>query len=459
MRAKCWILSGLFLLPACSKKKPEVPLPDFHQIREEGKIKVLLYPSSTTYFVYKGEQMGYEYELLRDFADANHLEIDLRLAANETRMREMLESGEGDLIACNLPVTIKGKETLLYCGKRVLSEQVLVQRSDVKDSILHDVTELIGKEVWVMDQSRYHRRLTNLNEELGGGITIRTMDRDTISVEELIEMVASGEISYTLSDSDLAQLNKTYHNNLHVSLKVSHPQPLSWAVRKDMPQLAEALDDWFEKNRKKQRYRKIEKRYFEMSKMPDHTRIKPIAPGKISHFDELFKKYAPQLEWDWMLLASIAYQESKFHTDRESWAGAVGLMGVMPRTAQAFGIGADEITDPEANLRAAVALIAKLDNSFQTIEDKSERIKFILASYNAGSGHIYDAMALAEKLGKNPSVWNGQVEECLRLKSLPEYYNDPVCKQGYVRGKETVRFVEDVLDRWNYYREEVKESS
>jgi membrane-bound lytic murein transglycosylase F len=321
--------------------------------------------------------------------------------------------------------------------------------------LLKDVTELIGKEVWVIHDSKHYKRLMNLNDELGGGIHIRIIERDTVSVEDLIEMVSKGKIPCTVSDADMAKLNKTYFHNLNIALEISHPQRSSWAVRKTTPKLASVINEWSDENKNKPRYKAIVKRYFEMSKMPGDEPAPTIGPNQISPFDGFFKEYARQLRWDWRLLASISFQESKFYTDRVSWAGARGLMGLMPKTAEAFGLPSELLDDPQENVKAAATFIKRLNRSFSSIPDENERIKFIIAAYNSGAGHIYDAQALAEKYGKNPYLWEENVEECLKLKSLPEYYNDSVCKLGYFRGTETISYVRNVVERWKYYQAKI----
>ena len=448
----------LFLLTACKNKVIEQPeiVRDFQQITNSGEINVLTLSGSMSYFIYKGQEMGYEYELLKNFAEENNLKVNLIIAENEVALVEKLEQGVGDLIACNVPITNQGKENFIYCGRETINEQVLVQRSNKGDTILQDIPELIGKDVWVISDSKYHHRLVNLNNESGGGINIRLIEQDTISTEDLIEKVSQGEIPYTVSDLDLAKLNKTYYSNINIELKVSHPQRSAWLVRKNSPNLAAALNQWFYINSNTLKHQSITKRYFEKSKLPGDEPVPIIGPNNISPFDNYFKKYASQIDWDWRLLASIAFQESKFHTDKVSWAGATGLMGLMPKTARAFGLTPEEMTDPEASIRGATQLIKRLNKAFSSIEDKNERIKFIVASYNAGAGHIYDAQALAKKYGKSPTVWEGNVEECLKLKRLPEYYNDPVCKQGYFRGSETLHYVPAVIERWQYYQSNIE---
>jgi len=447
----------LLLFPSCNHEKSEVKsLEDLIGIFQKGEIDVLTLSGSMSYFNYKGEPRGYEYELINSFAENLNLKVNIHLAENETKLKEMLLSGECDLIAYNIPVTNTGKKLVTYCGREVINEQVLVQRSNLGDEIIKDVTGLIGKEVWVIHDSKYYTRLKNLNDELGGGIHIRIIEKDTVIVEDLIEMVSKGKINYTLSDNDMAMLNKTYFSNINISLLISHPQRSSWAVKKSNPVLAEAIDLWFDENRNAPQYQSIIKRYFEMSKLPGNEHIKLLSPYQISQYDYLFKLYAQQINFDWRLLASISYQESRFFPNRVSWAGAAGLMGVMPGTGAIFGVSTDQLYEPEPNIKAAASFIRRLNQMFSSIENEDERIKFILAAYNCGPGHINDAQALAEKYGKDSSAWK-DVEEYLKLKKLPEYYNDPVCRSGYFRGTETYSYVVDVIERWKYYQKKIEE--
>ena len=422
---------------------------DFQEIKEKGEINVLTFPGSMSYFIYKGEPRGYEYELLNDFAENHNLRINIKLADSEAKLTEMLENGEGDLIAYNIPITKEGKKQLIYCGRKVINEQVLIQRANRKDVILKKVKDLIGKEVWLIDDSKYYLRMKELNDELGEGIKIRTIDKDSVSTEDLIEMVSTGKIPYTVSDIDLAKMNKTYFKNIDISLVVGPPQRSSWAVRKTTPELADTINQWFAKNKSNPNFAQINKRYFEISKLSDGTEPM-VKKGQISPFDELFKKYADQYGFDWRLLASISYQESNFLPNRSSWEGAGGLMGLMPRTAEALGVSKDKLYDPEENIKAACKLLVKLEKYFSNV-DKDEQIKYVLSAYNAGQAHVLDAQALAQKYGKDPKNW-ADVEPYLLLKSQPEYYNDSVCTAGYLHGKETTNYVSSVLQRWDNYK-------
>ena len=428
---------------------------DLPQMKDSGVLVALTLNSSISYFDYRGEPMGFQYELAEQFAKSLGMELKIKVAHNTQELVRMLRQGEGDLIAYPLPVTKILKDSVLFCGEDIITHQVLVQRNGNTPKPLSNVIELVGKDVFVKP-GKYYNRLKNLNEELGGGIAIHQVTEDSISTEDLIMKVANGNIDYVVCDNDLAKLNKTYYSNLNINLPVSFEQRASWAVRKTSPLLAEAANTWYKQNKTSPAYRASTKRYFENSKRISHGSILSIKDGKISHFDDLFKKYAKEIGWDWRLLASLAYTESNFDTTAISWAGAKGLMQLMPRTARAMGMPEGKEQNAEESVRAAVKYIGLTSRSFSKIEDSNERIKFILAAYNGGVGHIFDAMALAEKYGKNKYVWDNNVADYILLKSKEEYFNDPVCKNGYFRGRETFNFVKEILARTEIYKQKIK---
>jgi membrane-bound lytic murein transglycosylase F len=345
------------------------------------------------------------------------------------------------------------KQKVLFCGAEQQNHLVTVQRANRDDTIVNDVTGLVGKEIWVKNNSRYHERLSSLNTELGGGIIVKNIALDTVTTEDLIDMVSSGKIRYTVSENNLARLNKTYHDNIDIHLQISFPQRTSWVVRKECPQLASAVNVWASNLSIKSTMRTAVKRYFEQSKNEAMDNETPaIKQGDLSPYDDLFRKYAAPINWDWRILVSMAYQESKFKNHLESWAGARGLMGIMPQTARSFGFSSGDLDDPETSIRICVKIIQYLEKIFSDIEDREEKEKFVLAAYNAGNGHIVDARKLAAKYGADPNVWTDNVAEYVRLKSEAEYYNDEVCKNGYLRGMETYKYVTEVMERYKKYK-------
>lgn len=428
---------------------------DLEQIKDSGELVVLTLYSSTSYFNYRGQDMGFQYELSEQFAQSIGVKLRIETARSVRELIRKLRSGQGDLIAYNLPITKEWKDSVTYCGEEIITHQVIVQRNNERKSLLHDVTELIGKDIYVKP-GKFYERMVNLNQELGGGIHIHKITNDSISMEDLITQVAQGKISYTVADNDVAKLNKTYYPNLNIDLAISFDQRASWAVRKDCPQLAAAANQWHKENMTSPAYTASMKRYFEISKSVPHSPILSLQEGKISHYDSLFKKYAKEIDWDWRLLASLAYTESNFDSTAVSWAGAKGLMQLMPNTAKAMGVPEGMEQNPEESIKAAVKYLHITSQSFNSIP-QDERNKFTLAAYNSGLGHILDAMALAEKYGSNKYIWEGNVEKFILLKSNEEYFTDPVCKHGYFRGQETYNFVREITDRFEQYKKKIKQ--
>lgn len=449
------IILPIYMVIIHQKKKQNTqPLKSYYtlsEIKKRGKLRILTLYSSTSYFIYRGQPMGYEYELAADFAESLGLETEVIVAENTNKLIQLLREGKGDVIAYNMPISKEMKDSISYCGRQYITHQVLVQKAGAKDKQIKDVTELIGKDVYVTGNSRYEQRLIHLNQELGGGIRIHVNNKDSVTSEDLIEMVANGKIPYTISDDNIARLNKTYYENININLKVSFPQRLSWMVDKQNTSLINALNRWFAENVHSANYRTIIKRYFEQSKNPNLS-LPKITKGRISPYDMLFRKYAREIDWDWHLLAAIAFVESKFDPNEVSWAGARGLMQIMPRTAASVGLYGERAFDPEKNVKGAVTLLRSLNRVFSKVNSHSERIKFILAAYNTGVSHILDAQALARKYGKNPLKWEDNVAYYLTLKSNPEYYDDPVCKSGYARGGEICGYVSKVLHIQSYYK-------
>ena len=362
----------------------------------------------------------------------------------------MLDSGTIDLAAYEIPVTAEYRDKVIPAGPENITTQVLVQPVASDSSAIHDVTELIGREVYVEKGSKYEYRLENLNEELGGGIKIHTVDQDTLITEDMLEMVSKGEIPLTIVDSDIAKINKTYYNALDITMEVGYPQRSSWGVSPKTPWLADTINEWIKTAEYQRENDMLFKRYFELSKSVPGGDFK-ITNGQISRYDNLFKKYADEIGWDWRLLASQGFAESRFNPNAVSWAGARGVMQIMPRTANAYGLSRKNMSNPEASIRTATKIIKDLDKSLKKrVPDETERQKFVLAAYNSGLAHVLDAIALAKKYGKDPTVWFGNVSETMLWKANPKYYNDPVVKYGYSRGGETSSYVRKIM---NYYEQ------
>jgi membrane-bound lytic murein transglycosylase F len=417
-----------------------------------------------SYFLYRGEPMGYEYELLQEFADHLDVELEIVVESDVDRMLEMLEQGEGDVIAYRLAVTEEREARADFTDFLHMTRQVLVQRMpdgwdelravQLNKALVQYPFELIDDSVHVPRNSPYAVRLNNLTEEVAGEIDIVEVASST-SVETLIKRVAEGDIDYTVAPEEVALLNQAYYGNIAARPALSLYQRIAWAVPNGADSLRSTVNTWLADVRNEPSFAALFERYFE-DRLGYKERVQSeyltSTTGRLSDYDDVLRGALEdvELDWDWLLLASQAYQESRFKPRAKSWAGAAGLMQLMPATAREVGVA--NVYDPNENVAGGVRYLEWLSDYWTNhIDDPEERLKFVLASYNVGIGHLQDARRLTEKYDGDPQVWDEVAEHLLQL-SKRQYYQDPVVRFGYARGIEPVTYVEQILERYAHYR-------
>ena len=441
---------------------------DLEDILERDTLRAITIYSSTSYFLYKGQPMGYEYELAGRLADHLDVELEMVVADDIDEIIPMLQKGEGDVITYNLTVTGSRREVVNFTLPLNFTHQVLVQRKpdnwrqmklhEIEKELIRNPIKLIGKQISVRENSSYRERLENLQQEIGGKIPIQFVPGD-ISTDEIIKKVSNKEIDYTISDYNIASISSAYYDNLDIKTTVGVMQRLAWATRKSSPKLLKTINEWIKIQRDETDFYVIYNKYFK-NKRAFKKRIKSdffsLESNKISEYDDLIKENAKTIYWDWRFLASQIYQESKFDPNERSWAGAVGLLQLMPRTAKSYGY--TNLTNPSVSLKAGTAHINYLNEYWkEQIPDSTERVKFILASYNAGQNHVQDARRLAKKYDLDPDVWYDNVEEAIIMKSKKKYFTDPVVRFGYCRGEEPANYVKEIFQRYQYYSEFIED--
>lgn len=441
---------------------------DLDSIRERGKLIAVTDFNSTDYFIYKGEPMGFNYELLKSFS--KHIGIDLEIITENDpdKAMELLKSGVADIVAIGMPVNSTGRKEMRFSIPIDRTRQVLIKRksgnvrskkiNEADRDTLRDQLGLGKNTIYIQSGYCDINPLLSLASSIGDTIYISDVPYEQ---EKLIKYVADGIIDYTVCDENIALVNSTYYRGLDISTPASPVQEITWGVRKNYSdKLLSELNRWISEYKKTYSYALLYAKYFKNSRSGIIVKSDYYAnnTGKISRYDDMIRKYSARIDWDWRLLASLICQESHFNPRVESWAGAYGLMQIMPETGENMGI--DVTASPENNMIAGIKYINFLHHIFDSkIPDEEERINFILASYNAGPGHVLDAMKLAAKNGMDPLKWEGNVEVWLQKKSQPEYYNDAVVKNGYFRGKESVAFVAQILDRYEHYKNVIPEKN
>ena len=455
------------------------PRRDWPQIRAIDTLTVLAPYNSTTYFIYRGEPMGYEYELLKAFAADHRIALKMVVVEERDSLMQMLLAGRGDLVAARLVRLPEDTGRIAYTRAIYHTDPVLVQRNappsvaakklpkpadtvmktgpaeprtnPIRARLVQRPYHLAGQPNTDQHKGPYTPSLIELADSLTGDVTVVEVDS---SSEALIRAVARGAVTYAVAEGNVARLQGAYYGNLVVKPVLGARQPVAWAVRRNARHLRDTLDAWIAGEKAQGVLDRLYRKYFIDARGYEErvqSRYLTSETGKLSPYDDLLRRYAAQLGWDWRLLGSQMYQESRFKPTARSWAGAVGLLQLMPATARQFGVR--NRRNPEQNVRGAVKFLQWLENHWKDrIPDERERLKFVLASFNTGAGHVEDAQRLAEKHGDDPKKWD-DVAYWLLQKSKAEYYTDPVVKYGFARGIEPVTYVAIILDRFQHYRQ------
>lgn len=357
------------------------------------------------------------------------------------------------LLLSSVSCSNKRHETVMTPWGDVVSDTASADKSLSVDDIVENgeiiILTMSGPETYF----DYHGRgmgtqyllCEKFAQQLGVSVRVEVC-KDTL---EMIDRLNKGEadiIAYMLPKQ------KKYESELLFCGASDESSDCQWSVAAGNEQLAQRLNEWY-KPGMLAKMKKEENFLFSSRSVSRHVYAPFLdrSHGVISKYDALFRRYATLARWDWKLLAAQCYQESCFDSNARSWAGACGLMQIMPSTADHLNLSRSELFNPERNVEAAVRYIIELEQKFREVPSAAERRNFVLASYNGGANHIKDAMALTRKNGGNPCRWADVAPFVLRLQQ-PQYYNDPVVRNGYMRGSETVDYVDRIRQRHSQYR-------
>ena len=321
--------------------------------------------------------MGYDYEMAQNFAESIHTNLKVHTYNSVEELYDKLENGEIDIITFPCVPNRERKKEITYFPTHRNAQLLLVQLGGKE--ALKNAAQLQGKRIHIPRNSQAYNRLKNLNREMGGEMRI-VLAHDSVSSDMLISSVVNGEIQYTAAYAPLAQLYKQYYPQLNISTALGIQQSLGWATRKTSTALNETISLWLSKIDAEEQD-KLYTRYLKKSStFKPHPYFATSPASSISPYDQWFKEYAPQINWDWRLLAAVAYHESRFNPNTVSPMGACGLMQLMPVTGAKFGLDSLNMFDPEANIAAGVQYIKYLKMVYHDIENKEEKTKFVLAT-------------------------------------------------------------------------------
>ncbi len=438
--------------------QPTLPVPvverDWDQILKSGVLRMITFYNSRTFFIHKGGQAGFDYELLERFARDHGLTVEVVIAQPGDDLISLLNSGQGDIICSGLPAPTGSTQFALNTRPTGYSQNVVILPANTtRGSELSDLTGLSITIPWgcsFMPQLQDFREQSAVPFRLNQGPS-------GMEAEELMTLVAEGRLQSVVVDDLAAKAGMAWIDGLKQGPDLGEKSPTTWQIRLNSNHLKTQLDLFLKKHlrfnetghvRRSQTYGIIFDRYFENKKTiqvfrePEH---RPDISGQISGFDALIQRQANPLNLDWRMVSALIYQESRFYVRARSKADARGLMQVLPAFA---GPQADSLYHAAPNLRAGLRLMASTYNSFAYL-DSLDRWRFTLATYHAGIGHVTDARRMAMDFGRNPNSWEKGLAKTLPFLMQNRHYRDT--RHGFYRGTETVDYVEEIINRYRTY--------
>jgi len=419
---------------------------DLDTMRKHGVIRVLVTYKKTEYFVVNGRQHGFEYELMEQYEKAinkgrkkGRLPIDIvYIPVPFERLIPSLLEGRGDIIAAGMTITPKREEQVAFTIPYVenVSEVLVTYKSH--DSI-RSMDDLSGRIMYVLSGSSYVQHLEELGENFKaqGKPPVYVVESDRyLATEDILELVNANVVEATVADNHIAELwaNVLPDITVHEDIAVNSSGEIAWAVRKNNPKLLANLNAFLKKHRQGSLLGNVLfERYFKDTRWIKNPLTK-TAQNNLEKYKSLFKKYAKEYDFDWLLIGALAFQESGLKPKKKSPRGAVGIMQIKPSTAKDKNVGIKDVQKLENNVHAGVKYLAFLrDRYFKgpEIEDGAS-VHFSLAAYNAGPAKVRKMREKAEKMGLDPNIW---------------FRNTEMAAQQMV-GSETTRYVANI---YKYY--------
>ena len=425
----------------------EAHVGDLPAIHARGTLRVIMRNGPATYFLWKGELRGFEYELAKWFAGSLSLRLEVVVPPADADPFDMLEAGEGDLIASAITITPRRLERPIAFSKPYNTVSEVFVTSDAAPPV-DSLVALAGREVVAHPNSSYWESLAAVESRHGFRLLRAPADFDT---QDILRGIEEGDFDVSLVDSHIVDIETTFSDELVRGVALGKDVQHGWVTRSGNPMLTEAVNSFFARHYKGLEFNVRYNRYFrDKRRMESHHQQRLAAADGLSPFDEMVRDNARKYTFDWRLIVSQMFQESRFDPRANSFAGARGLLQVLPRTARELGIKQpDQLYDPATGIAAGIQYLNWARDRFPDTLPVSERLWFSLAAYNAGFGHVYDARRLARRQGLNPDIWFDNVEKTMLLLAKREYARK--ARYGYVRGQEPVAYVQSIRQRYRGY--------
>lgn len=407
----------------------------FEEIQKSGILKVALIPSATDYCLFESQPKGFHLELFEHFAKDLGLDLKVLRANSNTEALTMLENHDVDIIVQNSIPT----NTDCLSIPIIQTKQVLASRSEIPDSS------------WEIYVSEGYTDL-NFTEQmaLSAHLNAEIIEIDTLSQENLLKYFLDNEFEHILCDENIICQYQDSYRDIYINPDVEITQNVSWKAHYLNTQLLDSMNVWLEKTKETKFFRQLYHKYFDRSKINISSNLYSIGDGNISRYDKYIKKHSPKINLEWQLIASIIYEESRFNPEVVSYAGAYGLMQLMPALYSKYKY--DPHTGIDGQIACGIKYIKFLEEKIPPeINDSLTIIRLVLASYNVGPAHIEDAIRLSEKYSDNPYIWDN-ISFYLKNLSNSKYYCDSVVKYGRFYGNRAIAFGNNIMKRYEHYK-------
>lgn len=428
----------LLMFAGCS-----VPPPVLEQIKEKGELVVLTRNSATTYYEDRDGLAGFEYDLVKMFADELGVKIKFIVPERFNDILPMLMDGKAHLAAAGLTITPNRKTMVRFGpGYHTITQQLIYKLGNKKPGNLEDT---VGSFFEVVAGSSHEEELLRQKQKIPD---LDWISNNELGTEELINMVWEGILDYTIADSNDVSVNQRFYPEIAVAFNLTEPEELAWAFpHSEDSSLYDAAMSFFQRIKLTGKLDRLMERYYGKTAnigFVGTNTFKFHAEVRLPKYIDYFKQAAEANQFDWKLIAAIGYQESHWDPEAISPTGVRGIMMLTSNTAQYLGV--DDRIDPKQSIFGGARYLRSIEKKIpDRIKDK-DRIWLSLAAYNIGYGHLEDARILAQKKGLNPDKWD-DLRTVLPLLSQEKYHQET--KHGYARGREPVTYVENIRTYYN----------
>lgn len=419
------------------KQEERPPMDGLARIMRLGKIRMITDNNATCYYIYRGTHMGFEYELAKEFAAFLQVDLEVHTPGWNT-MFAWLDLDYGDFIAAGITITEAREAHMLFSQPYMDVQQMFIHHKSKLP--IETLDALAGRTLHIPAETAYFDRLNTLKAQ---GIDIDMVVYNHVNSEELLRMISEEEIFYTISYSNVAMLNRRYYPDIRIGIPINDKEPLAWAVHPSNLRLSDKIVIFFDIIKSNGFFDRVYEKYFGNVEDFDyfdlykfHERIETRLPK----YQKFIQKQCKKHGFDWRLVAAMIYQESHFDPKARSKTGVRGLMQITEETAEDMGIS--NRRDPIQSLKAGIGYLKILYDKFSDINDPLDRIKFAMAGYNIGYGHVLDARRLARWQGMPDDKWRS-IKKTLPLLAKKKYYT--TVRYGYARGGEPVKYIERIF--------------